>query len=228
MDTLQSNSKNVKSKDGRYRQWTIIVYPESAPENWREKLNGYTWIESPLHDKDLNEDGTTKKPHWHITLIFDGKKSFSQIKEISDILNSPIPKYVQNMVGHVRYHAHIDNPEKAQYDPELIIGHGVDVSQFLYSLEEIQERILCQIIDFCEENKIHEFGKFLVYCRKNHIEWLRYLNKKGWLVREYLKSKHFEHKEKYLQEEKDTPKTAADVMKLAANSLGDEPSDALY
>ena len=50
------------------RDWTFIVYPESAPLDWRNILDEthIKWIESPLHDKDFNADGTLKKPHWHI------------------------------------------------------------------------------------------------------------------------------------------------------------------
>ena len=50
-------------KDVRARTWTFILYPESAPENWRYILDGYhiPWVESPLHDKDVNPDGTVKK-----------------------------------------------------------------------------------------------------------------------------------------------------------------------
>lgn len=38
------------------RDWAFVVYPESAPENWREILDEtrMRWIESPLHDKDFN------------------------------------------------------------------------------------------------------------------------------------------------------------------------------
>ena len=41
------------------RDWTFVVYPESAPSNWRELLDDthLRWIESPLHDKDLDADG---------------------------------------------------------------------------------------------------------------------------------------------------------------------------
>ncbi|HBM8385896.1 TPA: replication protein, partial [Enterococcus faecium] len=28
-----------KTKDERTRNWTFVVYPESAPENWREFLD---------------------------------------------------------------------------------------------------------------------------------------------------------------------------------------------
>ncbi|MDF9661329.1 Rep family protein, partial [Bacillus cereus] len=48
--------KSSNSKDERTRNWTFIVYPESTPENWREIINDLhtPWIESPLHDKDVN------------------------------------------------------------------------------------------------------------------------------------------------------------------------------
>lgn len=235
---LLDNNKNLSSgkgaKDGRSRWWAIIVYPESAPSNWREILNGEMWIESPLHDKDVytKEDekknpehkaGTFKKPHWHIILFYDGKKSYEQIKRIADCLNGARPEHVENPTGMIRYFAHMDSPEKAQYNPKEIIGHGIDVEKYLYTLEEIQVEILCQIIDFCEENNVEEFGKFIIYCRRNKTEWLRYLNKKGWLVREYLKSKHFERKEKKLA----SLMTAADVATLGEEALGDNDNDTI-
>ena len=65
-----------KEKNERYRNWSWIVYPESAPENWRTLLDetGEKWIESPLHDRDINETtNEIKKAHWHIIISF-GKK----------------------------------------------------------------------------------------------------------------------------------------------------------
>ena len=52
----------MSKKDDRARTWTFIVYPESAPQNWRELLDEchVSWVESPLHDKDVNPDGTVK------------------------------------------------------------------------------------------------------------------------------------------------------------------------
>ena len=51
-------NKNVKGRD-----WTFIVYPESAPKAWREILDDthLRWVESPLHDRDVNPDGEIKK-----------------------------------------------------------------------------------------------------------------------------------------------------------------------
>ncbi|MDF9633724.1 Rep family protein, partial [Bacillus cereus] len=88
--------KSSNSKDERTRNWTFIVYPESTPENWREIINDLhtPWIESPLHDKDVNPDGEIKKPHWHVTMMFSNKKSYEQIREITFQLRSPNPQKV--------------------------------------------------------------------------------------------------------------------------------------
>ena len=68
----------------RTRAWATIVYEESAPENWREKLQGYmvqTFV-SPLHDADVKEDGSAKKPHWHVLMMYDGVKTPEQAREV--------------------------------------------------------------------------------------------------------------------------------------------------
>ena len=114
MTNVTQKQKKETTKDGRYRHWTIVVYPDSAPADWRDRLNGLQWVESPLHDKDVNPDRTSKKPHWHILIFFEGKKSYEQIKKIADLINGASPQYVQNLTGMLRYFAHLDNPEKAQ------------------------------------------------------------------------------------------------------------------
>ncbi|HAA0081853.1 TPA_asm: hypothetical protein GDG64_14435, partial [Listeria monocytogenes] len=72
---------NQKNKIVKGRDWTFIVYPESAPGDWRDILNKthLRWIESPLHDKDVNADGEVKKEHWHILLSYDGPVGLSAV-----------------------------------------------------------------------------------------------------------------------------------------------------
>ena len=115
-----------KSTDNRTRTWSFVLYEDSAPENWRDVLDDMhiEWIESPWHDKDVNANGEPKKKHKHILLLFQGKKSYEQIKEITDELQQPIPQRCHNAKALVRYMAHMDNPEKAQYSPSDIRAHG--------------------------------------------------------------------------------------------------------
>ena len=82
----------------RTRNWTIVLYPESAPTDWRDILDEehIEWVESPLHDRDVNADGELKKAHIHLLLMFGGVKSYEQVVEITNKLNCPIPKRVHN------------------------------------------------------------------------------------------------------------------------------------
>lgn len=160
-----TQSEKKSTKDGRYRYWTIVVYPDSAPQDWRQKLDGLQWVESPLHDKDVNADGTPKKAHWHIMIFNSGKISYNQAKEIADSIHGASPQYVQNVVGMVRYFAHLDNPEKAQYDKSEIIGHGVDVSKYLDSEDDI-DKLEQDIEIFCEENNITEYAQLIKLSRQ--------------------------------------------------------------
>jgi hypothetical protein len=164
-DIIPHLEQKSTTKDGRYRYWTIVVYPESAPANWRDKLNGWQWVESPLHDKDVNADGTSKKAHWHIMIFNQGKISFNQAKEVADSINGASPQYVQNVVGMIRYFAHLDNPEKAQYDKSQIIGHGVDVSKYLDSEDDI-DKLEQEIEIYCEENCITEYSRLIKISRQ--------------------------------------------------------------
>lgn len=55
------------------RYFTFLLYPESIPEDWKEKLEtiGVPMAISPLHDKDLSsvEGQKYKKPHYHVVYV---------------------------------------------------------------------------------------------------------------------------------------------------------------
>lgn len=165
----------MTKKDDRARTWTFIVYPESAPENWRDLLDEYhvPWVESPLHDKDINPDGTVKKAHWHVILLFDGKKSYEQVKELTDSINAPIPQKTANTKGLVRYLIHMDNPEKYQYKRDDIVCHsGADVDEY-FSLSSSSRRVvLWDIVKFIRENKVESLSEFMGYIQSNDkLDW---------------------------------------------------------
>ena len=63
---------------------------ESAPKAWREILDDthLRWVESPLHDRDVNPDGEIKKAHWHILLSYDGPVNLVAVKKLTDKLNA--------------------------------------------------------------------------------------------------------------------------------------------
>ncbi len=101
------------------RNWAFVMYPESMPEDWFDRLQmtGLPFAISPLHDKDLNPTGEVKKPHYHVICYYENSTTQKSVKElVCDLVNATIPIKLESMQGMYRYHIHQDNPEKYQYD----------------------------------------------------------------------------------------------------------------
>lgn len=187
------SKKSRTTADARTRNWTFVAYPESAPEGWRDVLDEQhiQWVESPLHDKDMNADGTPKKPHWHILLLFDGKKSYEQVKELTDKLHATIPQKCASAKGLVRYMAHLDNPEKVQYDKGAIIGHGgIDVAEYLKPTSSSRYQLIGEMMDFVREQNIIELEDLAYYARTERFDdWFPLLcDNSAYIMGEFIKS----------------------------------------
>ena len=152
------------AKNTKKRNWAFVLYPESAPEDWREQLQqtGLQCAVSPLHDKDLNPDNDFKKEHFHIILCYSGPTSFNVVKKLTDQLNQPIPIPLEQIRGYYRYFTHMDNPEKYQYEEKDITTiNGFNIADYVeLSKSEIVEikRKLQKII---RENEITEYSEFM-------------------------------------------------------------------
>lgn len=140
------------------RNWAFVVYPESLPSNWEEIIieTGLPMAFSPLHDKDLNPTGEPKKAHYHVICYYENATTSRAVKEyVTDKLNGTIPIKLESMVGMYRYHLHLDNPEKYQYDDrDRKFYNGFDVNKvdsLTYTeisklLQEIQKLIVTEHI----------------------------------------------------------------------------------
>lgn len=184
--------KKTRGHD-RTRVWSAIVYPESAPSNWRDFLDEehIEWAESPLHEFDTNLTGELKKPHWHIVICFEGPKSFDQVKQILDPLNCPIPQRCHALKGAVRYFAHLDNPEKYQYCSSDIIGHGgFDVAAALTPTSGQRYDLISEMMDFVKEHCIVEPQDLFDYARtKRREDWFPLLcDNSSYVLTQYIKS----------------------------------------
>lgn len=187
---MAKNSKEVqrradeKRAGQRTRNWTVIAYPEDLPEDWRERLDEQhiKWVESPLHDRDTNADGTPKKAHYHLMFLFGNVRSCKQVSgwlqgifgasEGGSIIGVAAPQQVSDRGALVRYMAHMDNPDKVQYDSQEIIGHGgVDISELLrYSAGETRAMIVA-MEEFIEAHGITELADFSAAIRYDCPEW---------------------------------------------------------
>ena len=182
-----------KKKTNRARGFGCIVYPESAPDNWREILDEHhiMWAESPLHDLDVNPTGEVKKPHWHVLLAFDAPKTLDQIKELVEPLNGSNPIILDSIRGTLRYFAHLDNPEKHQYNPALIVGHGgIDIKDLLRVSASKRYSLIAEMRKWVKQNDIEEYADLVDYAATfRNEDWLPLLSDNStYVMIQYIKS----------------------------------------
>lgn len=195
----QLESADSKKKSAlRYYNFSTIVYPESAPSDWIQRLDDYqvAYFISPLHDRDVNMLGTEpKKPHYHVIVMYESKKSYTQIKELFDDIGGVGGEIVQSLRGASRYLCHLDNPDKKRYSTsEVRQGFGADYDKTITLVSDIRTAtaMMTQVID--NENILH-FDDFVIYCRDNNMEWFNLLSeKRTFFIKEYINSRWKKYK----------------------------------
>lgn len=198
-----SGNKSSGNKSSRTRNWTIVLYPESVPADWRELMDELQieWVESPLHEFDTNATGEVKKPHWHILLLFGGVKSYEQVVEIVEPFNCPAPQRCHSVKGCVRYMAHLDNPEKFQYSVSDIKAHGgVDLAELLRPSSSERYSLISEMCSYVRDNCITEFQDLMDYAMQHRFDdWFPLLcDNSAYVVGQYIKSQRH-RKEKEMQ-----------------------------
>lgn len=181
-------------KDTRTRNWELIVYPESAPDNWEKILDDMhlCWACSPLHDLDTKDDtGELKKAHYHVILSFAGKKSEEQIQEICSQVGNAQYTTVKNMRGAVRYMVHLDDPYKHPYNQsDIRCFGGFDISTFFNISNNERYDIIEEMRQWCRDNECLTFHDLFDYAAIHHREtWFRALcDNSSYVMSAYIQS----------------------------------------
>lgn len=162
----------------RSNTWTFEVYPESAVDNWEMVLTDtfqVLFATSPLHDKDVNEDGEKKKLHWHVIVQFDSMKSFKQIDEIARAMHAPVPQVVDSPIGLIQYFVHKNNPEKYQYSRSDIRVFGLNaLVEKAFAVSSADKwKLLDQLTDYIFDHDIRNAFDLRAAYRRGEIseEW---------------------------------------------------------
>lgn len=201
----------MAKNDGIGRNWTFILYPESMNPDYRSVLDSLhcQWVESPVHDQDLTQEGEVKKQHIHIVLAFEGNKSYDQIKEIAESVKGVCPPLnearVSSIRGMVRYLIHLDNPEKHQYEKSGIISHGgIDIAPYFQYAGEMIKRMLSDMQTYIVAQSIYEYSDFLDYAAAEHYnDWydLLTIGKQSFVIKNYIDSRRNKERVKAYYEE---------------------------
>jgi len=181
-----SDKKTIKK-----RNWAFVLYPESAPENWKDIIQktGLQCAISPLHNKDLDPTGELKKPHWHIIACYSGPTSFNVVKALTDSLNAPIPIALEQVRGYYRYLTHKDNPEKAQYnDIDITTINGFSITDFIELTKSEIIKIKREIQSFIRDNDIYEYCD-LMDSLFDISEWYEVASNNTYFFEKYVSSR---------------------------------------
>jgi hypothetical protein len=149
------------------------MYPESMPKNWEEIIieTGLPIAISPLHDKDIEQTGDTKKAHYHVLCYYESPTTKESVKKnVCDKLNATIPIKLESLKGMYRYHLHLDNPEKVQYkDSDRRFYNGFDIKRVDNLTYTEISQLLKQIQRFIQENTIIEYSDLLDILLDNEL-----------------------------------------------------------
>lgn len=176
----------IKAKDD-FRQISILLWVDSKPDDFLKRIEdtGYPALISPLHDKDVLDDGTPKKAHYHVLFLFRGKKTGEQCQEIANRISGQDDYswlYVVDRYVHARYLCHLDSKNKYRYPvADLISINGASISKLIGQEnddEDYTDEILNDIIDYISRNQCQYFNVLVDYAILNgKNEWIKRLRK---------------------------------------------------
>lgn len=184
--------KNVKK-----RNWAFVLYPESAPADWREQLrqSGLQVAISPLHDRDTNPTGEPKKPHYHVILVYGSPTTYNNVKSFTNgKLGQTIPQPLEQLRGYYRYLTHEDNPEKVQYDKaDIVTLNGFNIQDFVEMTKSEVTRYIRDLQQFVRDNDIIEYADLLdaLADGAGPAEWYDVAISHTLLLTAYLRSRRY-------------------------------------
>lgn len=180
-------TRMVESPDQQARQWAFICYcddPSSILSSIGSDRGFCTLHDRDTYDTDgkhhvLLDDGSMievdhaagelKKAHWHVYAHFPGGIRARTIADSVGLVFTqlPDPRQIKNAQTVLRYHMHLDDPDKAEYSRDDVKVYG-EWKQDLFvdraDLSRIQAlKIWQQIFDQCSVGD-YSIGSLTSWC----------------------------------------------------------------
>lgn len=178
----------------RSKYFATVVYPESTLLSSMFHFLGdlkISYLVSPPHDSDYDDDGKLKKVHFHAILAFDSLKSLDQVHSLLASSPSDVQfcglEIVNSFSSYARYLCHLDNSDKAQYDVNDVVAFGIDYFSVIAAKED-KFASFVHLLDFIESNPCLSFSDLCFYARHNNPDMLQSIMSNSYTVREILRS----------------------------------------
>lgn len=173
-----------QQKSIKKRNWGFIMYPESAPSDWKSILEstGLMCAISPLHDRDVwsaadekknpaHKAGDLKKAHYHVLLHFDGPTTESAVRAVADKVFGSLPVAVESLKGSYDYLSHENNDDKAKYSKDDIVClNGFRIENLTELSKDEILKIKKDIHKIIIELDIMEYSDLMSYLLMNDLD----------------------------------------------------------
>lgn len=103
--------------EDRYRLFSIVLYEESESYDFKDVLfniKSYKFYAYIRHNKDIFDDGTDKKVHYHFLIKLDNACTLQALSKKLGVPKNYII-HVRNERAMIRYLIHFDDEDKFQY-----------------------------------------------------------------------------------------------------------------
>lgn len=148
-----SINSDTKVKEIKSRSFTGVWYPDDSTHvsALTHMIQNYKCAYI-LHDKDIDENGQLKKPHWHIVFILGSaspRYASGIAKEFQ--IESNYIQTCKNLNGALRYLIHSDNHDKYQYSIDEVKGElKTRLKECIVNTSESEGERVVDLLDYIE------------------------------------------------------------------------------
>jgi hypothetical protein len=197
----------IRNPPGKSKYFCAILYPDSSTYDTDKLIKALAeehlaFAVSPIHDRDVEDDGSPKKSHFHLLLAYSSASTLNNIRGWFKACGMPESdlhsvRVCASGVGYYRYLTHKDNPEKAQYDDKDIrIFNDYDdiFKKFSNSvLDKIDKLVrIFQIVDDLNTISFHNLVQYLMLNERDLFKLLTSSSALAICVKEYQRSLEYD------------------------------------
>lgn len=202
----------IRNPPNKSKYFCAVLYPDSLSYDTDKLIKGLadehlSFAVSPIHNRDVEEDGSRKKAHYHLLLAYSSATTLSNIRGWFKACGMPESdlhsiRVCASAVGYFRYLTHKDNPEKAQYDDKDIRLFNDSDEVFKKFSKSASDKIndlvrIFEIVDELDTISFHTLVQYLMLNERDLFKLLASSSALAICVKEYQRSLEYDKKITY-------------------------------
>lgn len=201
--------EKIRNPPTKSKYFCAILYPDSSTYDIDKLIKSLaeehlTFAVSPIHNRDVEEDGSIKKAHFHLLLAYSSATTLNNIRGWFFACGMPESdlhsvRVCASGVGYYRYLTHKDNPEKAQYNEnDISVFNDSDelFKKFAFSESDKIDKLvrIFQLVDELDTISFHTLVNYLMYNERDLFKLITSSSALAICVKEYQRSLEYDKK----------------------------------